>query len=101
LTQLLTEMDGIEDRKKVFIIGCTNRKDVLDSALLRPGRLDHQIFVDLPTESDRVEILKVVTKEMGMFEKLDLKELAKSMTGYSCSKIVQYCNEYAIENLKF
>ncbi|XP_023224486.1 nuclear valosin-containing protein-like [Centruroides sculpturatus] len=62
VNQMLTEMDGLESRKNVFIMGATNRPDILDPAMLRPGRLDKILFVGLPTASDRVEILKTITK---------------------------------------
>eukprot|EP00794_Sanderia_malayensis_P019918 gene19918-21869_t len=62
VNQLLTEMDGLETRKQVFLMGATNRPDIIDSAVLRPGRLDKILFVDLPSPSDRVKILQTITK---------------------------------------
>ena len=62
MNQLLTEMDGVQERKGVFIIGATNRPDILDPAILRPGRLDKTLFVDLPNASDRADIIKKITK---------------------------------------
>lgn len=62
VNQLLTELDGLEPRKKVFVIGATNRPDILDPAMLRPGRLDKILFVDLPDRDARLEILRTVSK---------------------------------------
>lgn len=62
VNQLLTEMDGIEGRKEVFIMAATNRPDIVDPAVLRPGRLDKILYVGLPEEEDRVDILRALTK---------------------------------------
>ena len=62
VNQLLTEMDGVEDRKGVYILAATNRPDIIDPAILRPGRLDTILYVGLPEQQDRVEILKASTK---------------------------------------
>lgn len=62
VNQLLTEMDGIEDRKGVFLMAATNRPDIVDPAVMRPGRLDKVLYVGLPALIDRVEILKALTK---------------------------------------
>lgn len=100
LTQILTEMDGIEEKKQVFVIGCTTDKDSLDSALIRPGRLDRHIYVGLPNENDRLEILKVLAKKMVDLRDLNLEELAKKSEGYTCSKILEMANEYAMIKLR-
>jgi ribosome biogenesis ATPase len=62
VNQLLTEMDGIQERKGVFIIGATNRPDIVDPAILRPGRLDKILFVDFPNAAERADILRKATK---------------------------------------
>lgn len=62
VNQVLTEMDGIESRQGVFILAASNRPDIIDPAVLRPGRLDKIIYVGLPTPSDRVDILRAITK---------------------------------------
>lgn len=62
VNQLLTEMDGIGSRKDVFILAASNRPDIIDPAILRPGRLDKILFVGLPTASDRIDILRAITK---------------------------------------
>lgn len=64
VNQLLTEMDGVEDRQGVYILAATNRPDIIDPAILRPGRLDTILYVGLPEQPDRVEILKASTKVM-------------------------------------
>ena len=66
VNQLLTEMDGLEERKQVFIMGATNRPDIIDPAILRPGRLDKLLYVGLPTSKDRLDILTTITKVMLM-----------------------------------
>ena len=62
VNQLLTEMDGLEERKQVFIMGATNRPDIIDPAVMRPGRLDKVLYVGLPSQPDRLDILKTITK---------------------------------------
>lgn len=62
VNQLLTEMDGVEDRKEVYIMAATNRPDIIDPAVLRPGRLDKILYVGLPQEADRIDILRALTK---------------------------------------
>ncbi|XP_078314412.1 nuclear valosin-containing protein-like isoform X2 [Crassostrea virginica] len=79
VNQLLTEMDGLEERKQVFIMGATNRPDIIDPAILRPGRLDRVLFVGLPTPSDREDILKTITKDGTrplLADDVDIKEIA-------------------------
>ena len=66
VNQLLTEMDGLEDRRGVFVIAATNRPDIIDPAMLRPGRLDKLLYVPLPTKDDRHQILKTQTKSLPM-----------------------------------
>lgn len=62
VNQMLTEMDGVESRQGVFLMAASNRPDIIDSAVLRPGRLDKILYVGLPTASDRVDILRAITK---------------------------------------
>ncbi|KAI5840274.1 P-loop containing nucleoside triphosphate hydrolase protein [Morchella snyderi] len=73
---LLTELDGLNDRKGIYVIGATNRPDVIDPAMLRPGRLDKPLFVDLPTPAERVDILKTITKKCPL-EGVELKALGE------------------------
>ena len=78
VNQLLTEMDGLEDRKGVFVIAATNRPDIIDPAMLRPGRLDKLLYVPLPTKDDRHSILKTLTKKLPMDESVQLRLMAHS-----------------------
>jgi ribosome biogenesis ATPase len=73
---LLTELDGLTDRKGVYVIGATNRPDIIDPAMIRPGRLDHPLFVALPTSSERAEILLTLTKETPLSDDVDLAAIA-------------------------
>ena len=74
---LLTELDGLNDRKGVYMVAATNRPDIIDSAMLRPGRLDQQLFVALPTPEERVEILKTLTgKKTPLAADVDLAAIA-------------------------
>ena len=72
VNQLLTEMDGLEDRKGVFVIAATNRPDIIDPAMLRPGRLDKLLYVPLPTKEDRHQILQTVTKKLPLSDDIAL-----------------------------
>lgn len=77
VNMLLTEMDGLEDRKQVFVIAATNRPDIIDPAMLRPGRLDQLLLVPLPTEDDRLDILRTITKKTPLAEDVDLEKIAR------------------------
>ena len=74
----MTEMDGLEERRGVFVIAATNRPDIIDPAMLRPGRLDKLLYVPLPTKDDRQAILKTCTKSLPMEADIDLKAIAHS-----------------------
>ncbi|MEM4501455.1 MAG: AAA family ATPase, partial [Thermofilaceae archaeon] len=87
VSQLLTEMDGLERLEGVVVIGATNRPDILDPALLRPGRFDRLIYVPPPDEKARFEILKVHTRRMPLAEDVNLAELAKRTEGYTGADI--------------
>jgi transitional endoplasmic reticulum ATPase len=82
LNQILTEMDGMNAKKNVFIIGATNRPDQIDSALLRPGRLDQLIYIPLPDEPSRLSILKACLKKSPVSPEVNLDFLAKSTHGF-------------------
>ncbi len=90
--QLLAEIDGFKNLGQVKIIGCTNRKDILDPAVLRPGRLDRLIEVPLPDEDGRREIFKIHTKRMTL-KGVDFKELVKKTEGFSGAEIKAVCTE--------
>ncbi len=96
LNQLLVEMDGFEFNEGVILIAATNRPDVLDSALLRPGRFDRQIVVDLPDVRGREGILKVHTKKIPMARGIDLSILAKGTPGFSGADLANMVNEAAL-----
>lgn len=76
VNMLLTEMDGLEDRKQVFVIAATNRPDILDPAMLRPGRLDQLLLVPLPSPEDRLDILRTITRKTPLAEDVDLTRIA-------------------------
>ncbi|MEM4311072.1 MAG: CDC48 family AAA ATPase [Nitrososphaerales archaeon] len=99
LSQLLTEMDSISNVEGLFVVAATNRADVLDPSLLRPGRLDLLIYVPPPNEEERKEILNKFTSKMPK-EELDLKELAKLTKGYSGADLEALCREAGIIALK-
>lgn len=96
LNQLLTEMDGFETNSGVIILAATNRADILDSALLRAGRFDRQIYVDLPELKDREEIFKVHLKPLKLAEDIDYAFLAKQTPGFSGADIANVANEAAL-----
>lgn len=96
LNQLLTEMDGFGTNSGVIILAATNRADVLDRALLRAGRFDRQIYVDMPDLNERKAIFKVHLKPLKLEEKLDVDFLAKQTPGFSGADIANVCNEAAL-----
>ena len=96
LNQLLTEMDGFGTNTNVIVIAATNRADVLDKALMRAGRFDRQIYVDLPDLNERKEIFKVHLKPLKTIKTLDVDFLAKQTPGFSGADIANVCNESAL-----
>jgi cell division protease FtsH len=96
LNQLLTEMDGFGTNSNVIVLAATNRADVLDKALMRAGRFDRQIFVDLPDVRERAEIFKVHLEPLKKAEGLDTDFLAKQTPGFSGADIANVCNEAAL-----
>lgn len=96
LNQLLTEMDGFGTNSGVIILAATNRADILDKALLRAGRFDRQIHVDLPELNDRIEIFKVHLKPLQLDPTVDVKLLARQTPGFSGADIANVCNEAAL-----
>jgi cell division protease FtsH len=96
LNQLLTEMDGFEGNTGVIVVAATNRADILDNALLRPGRFDRQVSVDVPDMKGRVEILKVHAKNKKLDEGVDLEEIAARTPGFSGADLANLLNEAAI-----
>ncbi|NJE41679.1 CDC48 family AAA ATPase [Thermococcus sp. GR6] len=96
INQLLTEMDGIEKNSGVVVIAATNRPDILDPALLRPGRFDRLILVPAPDEKARLEILKVHTRRVPLAKDVNLRELAKKTEGYSGADLEALVREAAL-----
>ena len=96
LNQLLTEMDGFGTNTNVIVIAATNRADVLDKALMRAGRFDRQIFVDLPDLNERKEIFDVHLKPLKVSKALDIEFLARQTPGFSGADIANVCNEAAL-----
>jgi cell division protease FtsH len=96
LNQLLTEMDGFGTNTNVIVIAATNRADVLDKALMRAGRFDRQIYVDLPDLNERKEIFQVHLKPIKVIKTLDIDFLAKQTPGFSGADIANVCNEAAL-----
>ncbi len=96
LNQMLAEMDGFQSNNGVICLAATNRVDMLDKALLRPGRFDRQIYVDLPELSDRVEIFNVHLRNIKVNSRLDVEQLARQTQGFSGADIANVCNEAAL-----
>ena len=100
LNQLLSEMDGFEPAKGILVLGATNRPEILDKALLRPGRFDRRIIVDRPDLKGRIAILKVHAKDVKMDETVDLEEIALATSGAVGSDLANMINEAAINAVK-
>ena len=96
LNQLLAEMDGFEPNESVIIIAATNRPDILDHALLRPGRFDRQVTVDLPSTQDRVEILQIHARGKPMAGDFDIEKSARNTPGFSGADLANLLNEAAL-----
>ena len=100
ISQLLTEMDGIMRLEDVVVIAATNRPDMIDPAVLRPGRFDRLIYVPAPDEKARLEIFKIYTKNMPLAKDVNLEELARATKGYSGADIEALCREAALNALR-
>jgi cell division protease FtsH len=96
LNQLLSEMDGFNTEKGVIIMAATNRPDILDSALLRPGRFDRQILIDKPDMNGRMQILEVHVKKLILAENVSLKLIATQTPGFAGAELANMCNEAAL-----
>jgi transitional endoplasmic reticulum ATPase len=93
-------MDGLESLQNVMVIAATNRPDILDPAMLRPGRFDRLIYVPAPDEDSRLEILKIYTKDMPLADDVDLNSLAQETKGYSGADIASLCREAGMHVLR-
>ena len=102
VNQLLTEMDGLEDRKQIFIIAATNRPDIIDPAMLRPGRLDKLLYVPMPDYNDRCSILETITRNLKLENDVDFKKINddKRMEGFSGADIAALVREAQLHALK-
>jgi transitional endoplasmic reticulum ATPase len=100
ISQLLTEMDGIESLVNVVIIGATNRPDIIDPAILRPGRFDRLIYVPAPDHATRLQILKIHTRNMPLAHDVDLDQIASQVGGYSGADIEAVCREAGLISLR-
>ncbi len=97
---LLTEIDGLQAIKEIVFIGASNRPDILDPALLRPGRFDRVVDIPMPEEKTRLEILKVHTKKMPIAKDVNLEELAKETNGFSGADLENLCRESGMEAIR-
>ena len=102
VNQLLTEMDGLEDRRNVFVIAATNRPDIIDKAMLRPGRLDKLLYVPLPNKDDRLSILETLCKNKPIDKDVNLKDivLSDSTQGYSGADLSMLLREASVLAIK-
>jgi transitional endoplasmic reticulum ATPase len=91
LNQLLTEMDGVGAKKNLFFIGATNRPDILDEALIRPGRLDQLIYIPLPDKPSRVNVLKAVLRKSPVAPNISMEFLAQMTEGFTGADITELC----------
>jgi len=96
LNQILVEMDGFDRDTRVIVMAATNRPDILDPALLRPGRFDRRIVLDLPDINDREEILKIHTRDKALGSDVNLREIAERTPGFSGADLANLVNEAAI-----
>jgi transitional endoplasmic reticulum ATPase len=95
INQILTEIDGVGSKKSVFVIGATNRPDILDNAITRPGRLDQLIYIPLPDFGSRLSIFKANLKKSPLDPAIDLEKLAKATEGFSGADITEICQRAA------
>ena len=100
LNQILAEMDGLEDLKDVLIIGATNRPDMLDPAILRPGRFDKILLINAPDEVGRKQILEIHTKKMPLAKDVDINDLSKRTEGYTGADLEGFTREAALLALR-
>ena len=100
ISQLLTEMDGIESLVNVVVIGASNRPDIIDPAILRPGRFDKLIYVPAPDHASRLQILKIHTRDMPLDQGVDLDQITRQAAGYSGADLEAVCREAGLISLR-
>jgi transitional endoplasmic reticulum ATPase len=100
ISQLLTEIDGLISLQNVLVIAATNRPDIIDPAVLRPGRFDRRVYVPPPDEGARLKILEIKTKEMPLDGGINLRDLSRKMASYSGADIDSVAREAAIYSLR-
>merc|ERR1711935_564951 len=100
INQILTEMDGVGSKKQVYVVGATNRPDVLDPAITRPGRLDQMIYIPLPDEPSRASIINAVLRKSPVDPEVNRDEIARITNGYSGADITEICSRAAKEAVK-
>ena len=100
VSMILTEMSGLEELHNIVVIAATNRPDMLDPAILRPGRFDRQILVPAPDEKSRLQVLKIHTKNMPVEKGVDVSKMAKEMDGYTGADIENVCREAGLNALR-
>jgi transitional endoplasmic reticulum ATPase len=100
INQLLTEMDGIGIKKNVFVVGATNRPDILDDALLRPGRLDQLVYIPLPDKKSRINIIKAILKKTPIDPKIPMDFIADLTEGFSGADIKELANQVCKSAIK-
>ena len=93
ISQMLTELDGLEDLRDVIVIAATNRPDIIDPALLRPGRFDRLIYIPPPDKEARKEIFRIHTRKKPLADDVNIDELAEKTEGYTGADIAAVCNE--------
>lgn len=91
INQILTEIDGVGVRKNVFVIGATNRPDILDPAIMRPGRLDQLVYIPLPDRKSRIQIFKATLRKSPLSKEIDIEALARATSGFSGADITEIC----------
>lgn len=100
MIQLLTEMDGFQEISDVIVVAATNRPEILDPAIVRPGRFSESIYISLPDAVARKDILKIGCRDMMLGEDVDLEQLAKDTEGYSGAEIIQLCSSAGYNSIQ-
>ncbi|KAF8819583.1 hypothetical protein IE077_000802, partial [Cardiosporidium cionae] len=100
INQILTEIDGMGERKPIFIIGASNRPDILDPAITRPGRLDHLLYIPLPDYKSRINIFKAALRKSPLGKEINIEEMAEKTAGFSGADITEICQKAAKQAIR-